>query len=84
MGFADRLENFIEKKFSPEEHKFAVKQMAQIKLMEKYGAERSGTWIDAYGNDFDKLIEDPNLNLVEELEKNEADALNKIESILYH
>lgn len=84
MGFADRLENFIEEKFNPEEHKFAVKQMAQIKLMEKYGMDRSGTWIDAYGGVFDKLIEDPNLNIVDELEKNETEALAKIEGILYN
>lgn len=84
MGFADRLENFIEKRFNPEKHKFAIKQKAQIKLMEKYGTERAGTWLDAYENEFNLLIENQSPHLIKELETNEPEALQKIESILYH
>ncbi len=66
---------------------FAVKQQAQIELMEAYGGdEMAGKWIDAYSARLNELINSTEFNFIERLANKDThnEALLEIREKLYH
>lgn len=87
MGSLEKLINKAEDFIDPEEHKFEVKQQAQMELIQTAGGEDfAGTWIDANARRFNELINDPQFNFIERLanEDTHNEALAEIQGKLYH
>lgn len=87
MGSLEKLINEAEDFIDPEEHKFEIKQRAQMELIQIAGGEDfAGTWIDANAGRFNELINNPQFNFIERLanEDTHKEALAEIQGKLYH
>ncbi|MBI5401120.1 MAG: hypothetical protein HZB12_03350 [Candidatus Yonathbacteria bacterium] len=87
MKFLENIINKADSLINPEQNSFEVVQGAQMELIRRAGGDEfAGTWIDANSARFRELIDDPNNNFVERLvnENTREDALNEIQTKLYH
>jgi hypothetical protein len=89
MNFLNQIENLVTKRLSPQEyqeHRFNIKQDAQLELIIEFGGEeKAGTWIDAYSQQFEELLSRADLDLISRLDDKETrkDALELIRTKLY-
>lgn len=87
MGFLEKIINKVESRVNPENHRFEIKQKAQMELIQMAGGDDfAGAWIDANAKRFDELMNDARFNFIERLanEDTHAEALKEIQSKFYH
>lgn len=87
MGFLEKIIDKIERRASPAEYVFEVKQKAQMELIQMAGGDDfAGTWIDANAKRFDELMNDPEFDFINRLanEETHAETLKEIQSKFYH
>ena len=86
MGFLDKMEQWIEEKVDPAEYHLEVTNKTQMDLMNAFGEEKSGVWIDAYARRFRELIDEPRSDLFDRLADSDtySEALEEIKRRLYH
>lgn len=86
MGMLEKIEEWVERKVDPAEHRLEVTNKAQIELMMAFGEEKTGVWIDAYARRFRELIDEEGSSLLDRLANSEThdDAIKEIKEMLYH
>lgn len=86
MGIIDWLTNKIDKKVNSEKYNLGVAERARQEIMNAYGPDNSGVWIDAYEWRFNALINDSQNNFLERLgdSKTHNDTIEEIKQKLYN